>query len=143
MVRRLAGLGFRKVHNVNEDFYAVIESGKLPEHDLILSSPPYSGDHLERCLRFCGSCGSAWALLLPNWVQSRPYFREVLGSKSEQVFYIRGRENDIDIHLSEFRADFPGSALDPPEHARDGAGGAVRGAQRRSQESRAERRKFR
>lgn len=88
MVKCLAGLGFQKVHNVNEDFYAVIESGKLPDHDVLISSPPYSGDHLERCLRFCAGSKKSWCLLLPNWVQSRPYFKEVLGEKAARVFFI-------------------------------------------------------
>lgn len=88
VVKRLAKIGFKKVHNVNEDFYAVIESGELPEHDVIISSPPYSGDHLERCLRFCHGSKKAWCLLLPNWVESRPYFKQVLGDEADRVFFI-------------------------------------------------------
>lgn len=89
MVKRLGTLGFNKVHNVNEDFYAVIASGTLPEHDVIISSPPYSGDHLERCLKFCAKSTSTWCLLLPNWVESRPYFEQALGKeKCDRLFYI-------------------------------------------------------
>jgi len=90
MVERLGKLGFKKVHNVNEDCYAVFKSGKLPDHDVVITSPPYSGNHIERCLRFCSANGAkkAWCLLLPNWVQSRPYFQEILGEESSRVFFI-------------------------------------------------------
>jgi len=88
MVKRLNELGFKKVHNVNEDCYKVFASGSLPDHDVLISSPPYSGDHLERCLRFCAGSAKSWCLLLPNWVESKPYFKEVLGSKTAELFYI-------------------------------------------------------
>eukprot|EP00928_Gymnodinium_smaydae_P005195 TRINITY_DN11786_c0_g2_i1.p1 TRINITY_DN11786_c0_g2~~TRINITY_DN11786_c0_g2_i1.p1 ORF type:complete len:367 (+),score=77.44 TRINITY_DN11786_c0_g2_i1:50-1102(+) len=88
MIKRLAALGFPHVHNKNEDFYAVIDSGKLPEHDVFLSSPPYSNDHLERCVRFCAQSKKTWCLLLPNWVESRPYFKEALKGKESRLLFI-------------------------------------------------------
>eukprot|EP00933_Yihiella_yeosuensis_P019462 TRINITY_DN15769_c0_g1_i6.p1 TRINITY_DN15769_c0_g1~~TRINITY_DN15769_c0_g1_i6.p1 ORF type:complete len:322 (-),score=60.76 TRINITY_DN15769_c0_g1_i6:63-1028(-) len=81
-------LGFTKVHNANEDCYAVFKSGNLPEHDVIISNPPYSEDHIEKCLKFCVSNRKPWLLLLPNWVASKPYYKEVLGKKASDVFFI-------------------------------------------------------
>lgn len=77
-VKNLATLGFPKVHNRNEDFYAVLASKKLPAHDVLVTSPPYSGDHIERCMRHCAFSGKPWCVLLPNWVSSKDYFKELL-----------------------------------------------------------------
>lgn len=36
----------------NEDFYEVKAAGKCPEYDVLVTNPPFSGDHLERIFRF-------------------------------------------------------------------------------------------
>jgi hypothetical protein len=36
----------------NEDFYEVKAAGKCPEYDILVTNPPFSGDHLERIFRF-------------------------------------------------------------------------------------------
>lgn len=41
----------------NEDFYAVKAAGRLPEFDVFLTNPPFSGDHLERTFKFAVKCG--------------------------------------------------------------------------------------
>lgn len=48
----LAKLGFPNVYNECEDFYAVIDGKRVPEHDVIVTNPPYSGDHVKRLLRY-------------------------------------------------------------------------------------------
>jgi len=78
VVQNLAKLGFPQVHNKNEDFYAVLKSGKLPPHDVLITSPPYSEDHIEKCMRYCASSGKPWCVLLPNWVHKKSYFQELL-----------------------------------------------------------------
>lgn len=52
-VANLASVGYPNVVNRNEDFYAAIEGGKTPAHDIVVTNPPYSGDHIERCLCWC------------------------------------------------------------------------------------------
>lgn len=74
VVRHLAALGFPRVHNRNEDFYAVQASGGLPAFDVLVTNPPYSADHPERLMRFCAQSGRPWMALMPNWVQARPSF---------------------------------------------------------------------
>ena len=66
-VRHLQGLGFRKVHNRNDDFYAVIASGSVPEHDVVVTNPPYSGDHVEKLLRFLHSNDKPSFILMPDY----------------------------------------------------------------------------
>ena len=80
-MKKLASLGFPRVHNKNEDCYAVMASGQLPSHDIVISAPPYSGDHLERIVEFCMSPAQAskiWLLLLPNWVERKPHLEQHL-----------------------------------------------------------------
>ena len=37
--RHLAALGFPCVHNRNEDFYAVLQEGRVPPHDVVVTAP--------------------------------------------------------------------------------------------------------
>ena len=55
-------------------------TSKGPEagYDVLISSPPYSADHLERCLRFCCESGKPWVLLLPNWVARKDYYEQIV-----------------------------------------------------------------
>jgi hypothetical protein len=52
VIQHLAKLGFQNVYNKPEDFYQVIQEQRLPHHDVVVTNPPYSGDHFERLLKF-------------------------------------------------------------------------------------------
>ncbi len=39
------------------DFYADVRKGRVPEYDILVTNPPYSGDHKERILKFCMDSG--------------------------------------------------------------------------------------
>jgi hypothetical protein len=52
VIQHLAKLGFQNVYNKPEDFYQVIQEQRLPQHDVVVTNPPYSGDHFERLLKF-------------------------------------------------------------------------------------------
>ena len=67
VVRHLAGLGFTNVHNKNEDFYAVSSAGTVPAHDVVVTNPPYTGDHVERLLAFLATNGKPLCILMPNY----------------------------------------------------------------------------
>ena len=82
VAKHLARLGFTNVYNENEDFYAVIEEGRVPEHDVLLTNPPYSGDHFRKILEFCGRSRKPWLLLLPNFVCRKTYYQPSLGLPS-------------------------------------------------------------
>lgn len=47
-------------HNANA------ATGKLPEFDVLVTNPPFSGDHIERTLAFALACRKPWFLLLPQ-----------------------------------------------------------------------------
>ena len=79
VAKHLARLGFTNVYNENEDFYAVIEQNRVPPHDVLLTNPPYSGDHFRKILEFCGRSEKPWLLLLPNFVCRKTYYQPSLG----------------------------------------------------------------
>ena len=56
----LRKLGFTNVVNENKDFYALTE---YPPFDVLLTSPPYSKNHIQKCMEFAVSCGKAWFIL--------------------------------------------------------------------------------
>eukprot|EP00435_Cladocopium_sp_Y103_P016295 s3229_g4.t1 len=87
MVKHLADLGFHSVRNVNEDFYKVQQTG-IPDHHVLLTNPPYSADHLERCLTFCVESTKPCLLLLPCWVAKKPYFLKLFGCRDNHIFFI-------------------------------------------------------
>ena len=45
MVTHLNSLGFANVINAKRDFYADIAADRVPEHDVLVTNPPYSGEH--------------------------------------------------------------------------------------------------
>lgn len=67
----LNAAGYPNVYHKNEDFYA---KDPLPEHDVLITNPPYSGDHKERALAHCLRSGKPWLLLLPSYVATRQWF---------------------------------------------------------------------
>jgi hypothetical protein len=49
----LKSLGLVNVINECVDFYTAIEEETVPEYDVLITNPPFSGDHMERLLAFC------------------------------------------------------------------------------------------
>jgi len=92
VVSNLSKFGFTNVYNRCEDFYSVQQAGTLPEYDVIVTNPPYSGDHIEKIMKFCVSTGKPWFLLLPNFVYTKDYFSSALVSEGkvipQRLFYI-------------------------------------------------------
>lgn len=75
MKRHLADLGFANVYNECEDFYARLSAHDYPEHDVLLTNPPYSSDHLQKIIRHVTTSGKPWLLLVPNFVYVKEYYR--------------------------------------------------------------------
>ena len=59
---------------------------------VLVTNPPYSGDHKERVVEFCVKSGKPWALLLPNYVATKQYYMAAVakqgGGLGQQPFYI-------------------------------------------------------
>ncbi|KAJ1629609.1 hypothetical protein T492DRAFT_1009568 [Pavlovales sp. CCMP2436] len=89
VVKHLGRLGFTRVINRNEDFYAQIELGTVPEHDVIVTNPPYTSNHVQRLLNFCASIPQPCCLLLPSYVYCKDFYGEGSGSWGElEPFYL-------------------------------------------------------
>ena len=80
--RHLRELGFTNVKNDKVDFYATkaYEDPSQTTHDVVVTNPPFSEDHKERCLRWALATRKPFALLLPAYVVERRWFREALGA---------------------------------------------------------------
>lgn len=89
-IKHLKDLGFPRVYNKCEDFYAMEASGKLPPYDVMLTNPAYSGTHPERLLTVCRDSGKPFLLLMPNYVSGKPYYKN-LQKKSHtlnDIYYV-------------------------------------------------------
>lgn len=112
MRSHLARLGFTNVYNRDEDCYAVWAAGRTPAFDVLLTNPPFSGDHMLRALRFAATCGKPFLLLLPNFVCYKKSYDTVvppavspafLVPSRRYVFYAPGRTNgDVTAPTSPF-----------------------------------------
>jgi hypothetical protein len=77
----LRSCGFANVYHEREDFYQRIAARSTPDFDVLVTNPPWSGDHIERCLRFCRACGKPWACLLPSFAylnEHRDHFSKIM-----------------------------------------------------------------
>lgn len=88
-------IGFIHPRNVdviheNRDFYADLANGTVPTHDVLVTNPPYSGDHKERCVDFAAqalaSSAIPFLLLMPNYVANKQYF--IKATVSSTVNYL-------------------------------------------------------
>lgn len=79
--RHLQALGFSSVKNDKLDFYAsdAYQNPSRCTHDILVTNPPFSDDHKERCLRWALATKKPFALLLPAYVVDRRWFREACG----------------------------------------------------------------
>lgn len=54
----------------------------IPEYDVLVTNPPYSEDHVKRCLAFCMRSNKPWLVLLPNYVAAKPYYAPILAGRA-------------------------------------------------------------
>ena len=89
----LNGLGFSQVIHECRDFYKDVDNGSVPVHDTLITNPPYSDDHKERCLSFAleqlRAKGRPFFILMPNYVAARDYYRRLhLANPSAGIVYV-------------------------------------------------------
>lgn len=87
----LRQLGFEKVEHAKRDFYRDVADQTVPHHHTLITNPPYSDTHKEKCLNFCIEQFRAkkrpFFLLMPNYVAARRYYRQILGDNLKDVAY--------------------------------------------------------
>jgi hypothetical protein len=52
MVSHMESLGFKNVLNFNRDFYNDIVTKAVPDFDILVTNPPYSGEHKQKLLTY-------------------------------------------------------------------------------------------
>ncbi|KAG2453624.1 hypothetical protein HYH02_001839 [Chlamydomonas schloesseri] len=80
MLAHMASLGFESVHNRNEDFYAVRDTKRTPEFDVLVTNPPFSGDHIEATFEFAIASGRPFFILVPQYVSRKAFYLEWLNN---------------------------------------------------------------
>ena len=110
----LASLGFPNVHNASgEDFYALMASSgdgeghveggeeeegddekiakKIPPHDVLVTNPPFSGDHASRLVRYLSSsrrgANTPFFILAPEYVHRKAWYAPLERRRSD-IFYM-------------------------------------------------------
>ncbi|KAL7575771.1 hypothetical protein ACA910_003101 [Epithemia clementina (nom. ined.)] len=72
----LKQVGFPHVVHEKRDFYKDIQQKRVPKHDAMITNPPYSDEHKQKCLQYClAQTNTPFFLLMPNYVATRHYFR--------------------------------------------------------------------
>lgn len=82
VIERMNAAGFDNVYNVKEDCYVAWKSTSEPKFDVLVTNPPYSGDHMERLFEYltCPAFGSRpWLVLAPTWLHKKDFYVRMLG----------------------------------------------------------------
>ena len=86
-----------RIHHKKADFYVDIKQNRFPQYDILVTNPPYSGNHKERCLEFAvnqlKSNGRPFFLLMPNYVSTKDYFKKITSAKTIRIIYIAPSSN--------------------------------------------------
>jgi len=111
-------LGFTNVQHEKCDFYEKIRNNDVPFHHTLVTNPPYSGDHKEKCVEYAvkGLRGrdDVFFLLMPNYIALKEYFRVAIadeeGKEPKDIVYV--------IPPSSYEYDHPeGTGHDIPPFA--------------------------
>lgn len=84
-----------KVINENRDFYQDIKKNKVPQYDILITNPPYSGDHKSKLLNYIASTKEhsennlmkPFLLLLPLYTCTKSYWKEFVQNHSSMSTY--------------------------------------------------------
>jgi hypothetical protein len=120
MVERLRDAGFPHVINQNRDFYKDIQQKKVPgrllfytllvhfhtinitvvclDYDVLITNPPYSGEHKQKLIDYLKAARKPFALLLPVYTATKSYWKEFASflkaaSSSVEPLYLIPQDN--------------------------------------------------
>jgi hypothetical protein len=110
MKEYLGELGFTQVINENRDFYEDVRRSKVPKYDVLVTNPPYSGEHKTKLLQFLQQSQTKknsqeiqpFALLLPLYTITKSYWRDYLQAVGSVSPYIGHFEPKKSIFISFF-----------------------------------------
>ena len=94
VVHHLKRLGFESVYNKNEDFYAAIDQKTTPDHEILMTNPPYSDDHWEKLLDFgcygpeAKDANRPLLALMPDFIARRSGFKKRAAESGRRWVYL-------------------------------------------------------
>jgi hypothetical protein len=92
VAEHLKSLGFPNVYNRKEDCYHVWKDpSRYPQYDILMTNPPYSGDHVEKLIEHVTSKvhgNKPWMLLMPNFVHKKDYFQQLTKASGQEPIYL-------------------------------------------------------
>ena len=97
-MERLGELGFGKVINENKDCY---KEWDTMQYDILVTNPPYSGDHMEKMVQFLARKKKPFAFLVPNFVVKKPYHRTLL--EPSRPFFLLPKSRYVYLPPKNFR----------------------------------------
>lgn len=82
-----------RIQHQKRDFYHDIQMKTVPQYDVLVTNPPYSSNHKERCLDYAvqqlKQYGRPYFILMPNYVAMKEYYRKlVLYNDRIQTYYV-------------------------------------------------------
>lgn len=91
LLKRL-GRNFHVIHE-KVDFYKAIQEQSVPEFHILVTNPPFSDEHKQRCLQFAFQelldQDRCFCILLPAYVASKQYYKTLLAKYGkESVVYL-------------------------------------------------------
>mmetsp|Transcript_25980 Transcript_25980/g.24836 ORF Transcript_25980/g.24836 Transcript_25980/m.24836 type:complete len:440 (-) Transcript_25980:26-1345(-) len=123
MVAMLKEMGFPKVINMNRDFYADVAMKSIPPYDILVTNPPYSGEHKPKLLKYLlnptsnrslnnkdklsGSntyMGKPFALLLPAYTATKSYWKEFATDLESKYELMNRNENNSTVGSSSHKS---------------------------------------
>mmetsp|Transcript_2116 Transcript_2116/g.3877 ORF Transcript_2116/g.3877 Transcript_2116/m.3877 type:complete len:300 (-) Transcript_2116:2395-3294(-) len=140
--RILQSLGFDSVIHEKRDFYRDIEENRVPVYHTLVTNPPYSSNHKERCIRFAieklrgsvegNDSTKCFFILMPNYVAVRNHFKSAVCSQEGEdpmdIFYVlpqipyeydhpEGTGKDLPPFSSIWYCGVPSSKIDAVKNA--------------------------
>lgn len=93
--QHLQQVGFSNIIHEKRDFYKDIKDNTVPNHDILITNPPYSDEHKKKCLDFClrqldnnNDSNKLFFVLLPAYVAMRHYYKELIDKYKQSVIYL-------------------------------------------------------
>ena len=83
--------GYPNVINQDLDFYKTIKNQEIPQHDILITNPPYSQDHIRRALTFTTASQPSipFAMLLPsNVCSSRDWYASLFTTETAAPLFL-------------------------------------------------------
>ncbi|PBJ74221.1 methyltransferase [Trypanosoma cruzi] len=76
IVRYWNTLGVQRVIHANRDFCKDIAEGDDPDdYDMLVTNPPFSGDHIERLFNYLVTRKKPFAFLVPDYTATKDWYR--------------------------------------------------------------------